>query len=73
MHERVEDVLLLGGAGKNDEIVDVYEGKELVKRLVKVSPDDAQAIVDAARSGDLSLVEKLAITAEDEEFLSRQT
>ena len=56
-----------------EPIVDLYEGKELVKRLVKVTANDAQAIVDAARSGDLSYVEKLAITAEDEEFLSRQT
>ena len=56
-----------------EPIVDFYEGKELVKRLVKVTADDAGNIVEAARSGDLSLVEKLAITAEDEEFLSRQT
>ncbi len=56
-----------------EPIVDLYEGKELVKRLVKVTADDAGNIVEAARSGDLSLVEKLAITAEDEEFLSRQT
>ncbi|MBE6772362.1 MAG: NADH-quinone oxidoreductase subunit NuoF [Ruminococcaceae bacterium] len=56
-----------------EPIVDLYEGKELVKRLVKVTADDAQTIVEAARSGDVSLVEKLAISAEDEEFLSRQT
>ncbi len=56
-----------------EPIVDLYEGKELVKRLVKVKAEDAENIVEAARSGDLSLVEKLAITAEDEEFLSRQT
>jgi len=56
-----------------EPIVDLYEGKELVKRLVKVTADDAKAVVEAARSGDLSLVEELAITAEDEEFLSRQT
>ena len=56
-----------------EPIVDIYDGKELAKRLVKVSANDAQAIVDAARSGDLSLVENLAISAEDEEFLSRQT
>ncbi len=56
-----------------EPIVDLYEGKELVKRLVKVTADDAQLIVEAARSGDISLVEKLAISDEDEEFLSRQT
>ncbi|MBQ2841451.1 MAG: NADH-quinone oxidoreductase subunit NuoF [Clostridia bacterium] len=56
-----------------EPIVDLYEEKNLIKRLVKVTAEDAQAIVDAARSGDLSGVEKLAISAEDEEFLSRQT
>ena len=56
-----------------EPIVDLYEGDKLVKRLVKVTADDAQAIVDCARSGDLSLVEKLAISAEDEEFLAKQT
>ncbi|MEE1137654.1 MAG: NADH-quinone oxidoreductase subunit NuoF [Acutalibacteraceae bacterium] len=56
-----------------EPIVDLYDGKELIKRLVKVTAEDAENIVEAARSGDLSLVEKLAITAEDEEFLSRQT
>jgi len=56
-----------------EPIVDLYEGNKLIKRLVKVTADDAQAIVDCARSGDLSLVEKLAISAEDEEFLNKQT
>ena len=56
-----------------EPIVDLYEGKELVKRLVKVSANDAQAIVDAARNGDLSSVENLAISADDEEFLDKQT
>jgi len=56
-----------------EPIVDLYEGDKLIKRLVKVTADDAQAIVDCARSGDLSLVEKLFISAEDEEFLTKQT
>ncbi len=56
-----------------EPIVDIYDGKELAKRLVRVAAKDAQAIVDAARSGDLSIVENLTISAEDEEFLSRQT
>lgn len=56
-----------------EPIVDLYDGKTLLKRLVKVTADDAAAIVEAARSGDLSGVEKLVISAEDEEFLSRQT
>ena len=56
-----------------EPIVDLYDGKTLLKRLVKVTADDARAIVDAARSGDLSGVERLAISADDEEFLNRQT
>ncbi|MBQ3007383.1 MAG: NADH-quinone oxidoreductase subunit NuoF [Clostridia bacterium] len=56
-----------------EPIVDLYEGKTLLKRLVKVTADDAQAIVDAARSGDLSGIEKLVISEEDESFLSGQT
>ena len=56
-----------------EPIVDLYEGKNLIKRLVKVTADDAQAIVDAARSGDLSCVEKLVISEEDEGFLDGQT
>ena len=56
-----------------EPIVDLYDGKTLLKRLVKVTADDASAIVEAARSGDLSGVEKLVISADDEEFLNRQT
>ena len=61
------------GACYLEPIVDIYEGAELKRRLVKVAPEDAPAIAAAAKSGDLAGVEKLAIPAEDEEFLSRQT
>lgn len=56
-----------------EPIVDIYEGKELVKRLVKVSPDDAEAIIKAVNENDFSYVEKITITPDDEEFLNRQT
>ena len=56
-----------------EPIVDIYEGKELVRRLVKVSPDNAQAIVEAVRTGDVSKVDDITIADEDAEFLSRQT
>ena len=56
-----------------EPIVDLYDGKTLLRRLVRVSPDDAEAIVNAARTGDLSLVDAITITAEDEEFLTKQT
>ena len=45
----------------------------LVARLVRVQESDAERIVKAAESGDLSGVEDLRIKAEDEEFLSKQT
>ena len=61
------------GACYLEPIVDLYEGAELKRRLVKVAPEDAPAIAAAAESGDLAGVERLAISAEDEEFLSRQT
>ncbi len=56
-----------------EPIVDVYEGKNLLRRLVKVSPNDAATIVKAARSGELELLDSITIAPEDEEFLSRQT
>ncbi len=56
-----------------EPIVDIYDGEELVHRLVKVSADDAQAIVSAAETGDFSGIEHIIISKEDEEFLSRQT
>ena len=55
-----------------EPIVDLYDGDQLVKRLVRVTAEDAQAIAAAAK-GDLSAVEALAITAEDESFLTQQT
>ncbi len=56
-----------------EPIVDLYDGKTLLRRLVRVSPDNAEAIVKAARTGDLSLVDDITIAADDEEFLTRQT
>ena len=56
-----------------EPIVDIYEDKTLVRRLVKVSGDDAAAIVEAARTGDMSKVDSITISDDDAEFLSRQT
>ncbi len=56
-----------------EPIVDIYSEKELVHRLVRVSENDAEAIVKAVETNDFSLVEHIIISAEDEEFLSRQT
>ena len=56
-----------------EPIVDLYDGEKLLRRLVHVQPEDAKAIVESARSGDLSVVDSITISAEDEEFLNRQT
>ncbi len=56
-----------------EPIVDIYEGNALVHRLVKVSADDANAIVDAVNTNDFSGIENLIITDDDKEFLNRQT
>ena len=56
-----------------EPIVDLYDGKTLLRRLVKVNSDDAEKIVNCARTGDLSLVDDITISADDEEFLSKQT
>ncbi len=56
-----------------EPIVDIYDNKTLLKRLVKVTADDAESIVNAAVSGDMSLVSDITISSEDEEFLSKQT
>lgn len=55
-----------------EPIVDIYEGEKLT-RLVKVSPDDAENIADYAKTGDTSKIEKLIVSDEDSEFLTKQT
>ena len=56
-----------------EPIVDLYDGKQLLRRLVRVSDKDAEAIAEAVKTGDLSKVDAITITAEDEEFLNKQT
>lgn len=56
-----------------EPIVDIYDGDKLINRLVKVQPSDAQAIAEYAVSGDESKIEELKVSAEDSEFLSKQT
>ena len=40
-----------------EPIVDLYDGDTLVRRLVHVSAKDAENIVEAARTGNLTLVD----------------
>ncbi|MBR3397119.1 MAG: NADH-quinone oxidoreductase subunit NuoF [Lachnospiraceae bacterium] len=56
-----------------EPIVDIYEGKELKQRLVRVTEGDAEDIAAAMESGDLSGVERLFIQDEDADFLNQQT
>ena len=56
-----------------EPIVDLYENDTLKARLVQVRPEDAQNIAEAAKTGDLSAVADRIITAEDSEFLTKQT
>jgi len=56
-----------------EPIVDLYEGKQLLRRLVRVTDKDAEAIVEAVKTGDLSKVDSITITADDEDFLNKQT
>lgn len=56
-----------------EPIVDIYDGDTLEKRLVKVKESDTQIIADAVKSGDLSPLDTLEITAQDKSFLDKQT
>ena len=56
-----------------EPIVDLYEGKQLLRRLVRVSDKDAEAIAEAVKTGDLSKVDSITIQPEDEDFLNKQT
>lgn len=56
-----------------EPIVDLYEGKQLLRRLVRVSDKDAESIAEAVKTGDLSKVDSITITPDDEEFLNKQT
>ena len=56
-----------------EPIVDLYEGKQLLRRLVRVTDKDAEAIAEAYKTGDLSKVDAITIQSEDEDFLNKQT
>ncbi|MBQ1453154.1 MAG: SLBB domain-containing protein, partial [Ruminococcus sp.] len=56
-----------------EPIVDIYDDENKLTRLVKVSENDAEAIASFVDSGDISSVEKLVVSDEDSEFLSKQT
>jgi NADH-quinone oxidoreductase subunit F len=55
-----------------EPIVDIYDSDNLVKRLVRVTPDDAEKIT-AFVNGDKQAVNSLEISVDDKSFLDRQT
>ncbi|MDD6275779.1 MAG: NADH-quinone oxidoreductase subunit NuoF [Clostridia bacterium] len=55
-----------------EPIVDIYDGETLLKRLVKVKPEDADKII-AFAGGDENAVDELEITDDDKSFLEKQT
>ena len=70
----VENISITGCIGMCylEPIVDLYEDNG-VTRLVRVTEKDASAIADYVRTGDISKIEKLIVSAEDSEFLRKQT
>lgn len=56
-----------------EPIIDIYDGKLLLKRLVRVSPDNAEKIAEALKNNDLSALDKLEISESDSVFLKKQT
>lgn len=55
-----------------EPIVDIYDGGELKKRLVKVQPEDAEKII-AYVNGDENAVNDIEISDDDKFFLEKQT
>jgi NADH-quinone oxidoreductase subunit F len=56
-----------------EPIVDIYEDGKEVKRLVRVNENDADKIAQYAQTGDESAIADLLVSAEDKEFLDKQT
>ena len=55
-----------------EPIVDIYDGDELKKRLVKVQPEDVEKII-AYVNGDENAVNDIEISDDDKLFLEKQT
>ncbi|MDO4182416.1 MAG: NADH-quinone oxidoreductase subunit NuoF [Coriobacteriia bacterium] len=74
-----EDTFTLGIVGcigmcYLEPIVDIYADDDTLKaRLVHVTPEDAPAIAQAVRTGNLEGVQDLCIQSDDQEFLTKQT
>lgn len=56
-----------------EPIVDIYEDGKEVKRLVRVTENDAKKIAEYAKTGDENAIAPLLVSDEDKEFLKKQT
>ena len=56
-----------------EPIVDVYDENGKLYRCVQVKPENADAIVEAATTGNYDLLSDIVIKPEDEQFLTKQT
>ncbi len=56
-----------------EPVVDIFDGEKLIRRLVKVTENDAENIVNAVKRNDFSLVQDITISEDDEKFLTEQT
>ncbi len=56
-----------------EPIIDIYDGKTLLKRLVKVREDDIADIASALKNNDFEALKKYEISDEDSVFLKKQT
>jgi len=56
-----------------EPVVDIYEDGKEVKRLVRVTEDDAKKIAQYAQTKDERAIESLLVSEEDKEFLNKQT
>lgn len=56
-----------------EPIVDIYEDNQEVKRLVRVTENDAEKISEYAKTGNESIISSLLVSDEDKEFLNKQT
>ncbi len=56
-----------------EPIVDVYAPDGKLYRCVQVKPEDAETIVEAAKTENFDLLKDIVIKEEDEQFLSKQT
>ncbi len=56
-----------------EPIIDIYDGKTLIKRLVKVKEDDIKEISLLLKSNDFEALRKFEISEEDNVFLKKQT